>query len=107
MPSAARKRRRASATAASFSVLQLCVKRKMNSEVGIRDADFTLYKKRFLFEVGIRDADFGPVEVGIPYADFTVHLLPYKNCRNRRQAAQPQRLDSGFRWRPKATARPF
>ena len=42
----------------------------MNSEVGIRDADFTYIKNIFPFEVGIRDADFGTVEVGIPYADF-------------------------------------
>ena len=45
----------------------------MNSEVGIPYADFTLYKKRFLFEVGIRDADFATVEVGIPYADFLLY----------------------------------
>ena len=48
------------------------VKKKMNSEVGIRDADFTYIKNIFLFEVGIRDADFGTVEVGIPCADFRI-----------------------------------
>ena len=50
-------------------------KKKMNSEVGIRDADFTYIKNIFLFEVGIRDADFGTAKVGIPCADFKI-----KNC---------------------------
>ena len=47
----------------------------MNSEVGIRDADFTYIKNHFLFEVGIRNADFGTAKVGIPCADFGI-----KNC---------------------------
>ena len=46
----------------------------MNSEVGIRDADFTYIKNIFLFEVGIRDADFGTAKVGIPCADFEIKI---------------------------------
>ena len=51
------------------------VKKKMNSEVGIRDADFTYIKNCFLFEVGIRNADFGTAKVGIPCADFEIKIL--------------------------------
>ena len=67
VPSAAWIRRRAAATAVLSAA---CVREKMNSEVGIRDADFTYIKKLFLSEVGTRNADFGTVKVGIPYADF-------------------------------------
>ena len=50
VPSAARKRRRAAAVLSRFCFLQLCVRRQMmNSEVGIPDADFALYKKHFFF----------------------------------------------------------
>ena len=57
--------------AAARAVLSAAyVKKKMNSEVGIRDADFTYIKNIFPFEVGIRDADFGTAKVGIPCADF-------------------------------------
>ena len=69
---AARIRRRAAACAVLSAAY---VKKKMNSEVGIRDADFTYIKNRFLFEVGIRNADFGTAKVGIPCADFEI-----KNC---------------------------
>ena len=54
-----------------------CVREKMNSEVGIRDADFTYIKKLFLFEVGIRNADFRTVEVGNPDADFLFIYAQY------------------------------
>ena len=71
VPSAARKRRRPP----HHSVLAAGnVKRKMNSEVGIRDADFTYIKSIFPFEVGIRDADFGTAKVGIPCADFGIKI---------------------------------
>ena len=50
----------------------------MNSEVGIRDADFTYIKKNFLSEVGRRNADFGTVKVGIPYADFLFCLYGFE-----------------------------
>ena len=64
--------------AAPFAVFSTaCVREKMNSEVGIRDADFTYIKKLFLSEVGTRNADFGTVKVGIPYADFLFFLYGY------------------------------
>ena len=90
--------------AAPFAVFSAaCVREKMNSEVGIRDADFTyIYKKsfpllksaygmptleqrksasevptsnnEFSLEVGIRDADFRTVKVGIRNVGFLLFL---------------------------------